>query len=473
MTRTDRRGTPARIVASPTVPTLGTAVDRRAFLLLAATAALAACSGDDGASPDGPAITDAPSPPGGTAPDGERAGEIAGAASRRVADPDEAAAATATMNQLGGRMYADLLGRIDDPNLVFSPASVAIALAMTRAGALGATATEMDDVLAVDDATTLHRSMNALTAALADRSGTFERGDDEVEVVLALANSLWAQAGLAFEQEFLDVLSGEYGAGLRVVDYEDDAEGARVAINDWVDDETRGRIPSLIGQGVLGPMTRLVLVNAVYLKAPWADAFPEGRTSDETFTTLDGDLVDVPTMTDERSLPYAEGDGWRAVEIPYVNGDLAMVLVLPDLEHQFAERVVGGVLDEVVAALVRTRVLLRFPRFDIGTSTSLRPTLEALGMPVAFTDDADFSAMTTEEPLAISDVVHEANITVDEDGTEAAAATAVVMEATSDAEPDEPVEIVFDRPFVFALRDRSTGAITFLGRIGDPSASRG
>lgn len=447
-----------------------TTVDRRAFLLLAASAALAACGGDD-TSPGAPATTGVPVDD--PTPDGAAPGtEIVGAAARRAADPHEADVATTTVNQLGGRMYAELVARVDDPNLVFSPASVAIALAMTRAGARNDTASEMDVVLEVDDPSELHRSMNALTAALAGRTGTFERGDDEVEVVLALANSLWAQAGLAFEPEFLDVLSGEYGAGLRVVDYVDDAEGARVAINDWVDDETRGRIPTLIGEGVLGPLTRLVLVNAVYLKAPWARAFPEGRTSDAAFTTLDGDLVDVPTMSDERSLPYAEGDGWRAVEIPYVDGELAMVLVLPELEHQFADRIVDGVLDEVVGALAPTQVLLRFPRFDIGTSTSLRPTLEALGMPVAFTEAADFSGMTTDEPLAISDVVHEANITVDEDGTEAAAATAVVMEATSDAIPDEPVEIVFDRPFVFALRDRSTGAITFLGRIGDPSRSR-
>lgn len=454
-------------------------IGRRALLALVPLAGLvAACGSDDGA--------DAPTTTGGFTPDPSpttvpaTAGVVVGAATRRPATAEEAITAAAAMNGLGGRLYEQLVDRLLTPNLVFSPASVTVALAMTRAGARGVTADEMDTVLGVGaadgptpaDADALHRSMNALTAALESRTGTYQRDGEPVELVLALANAPWAQTGLTVETPFLDTLAAEYGAGLRVVDFVGDPEGSRGAINGWVADQTRERIPELIGQGAITPDTRMVLVNAVYLKAPWAREFKEFRTTDATFTTLDGDEVTVPMMSAEEFLDYAEGEGWRAVELPYIDGNLAMLLVLPDQEHTFAARIATGVLDEITGALERTDVLLRVPRFDIGTTASLRDLLVSLGMSTAFTDGADFSGITTDEPLAIAEVLHEANITIDEDGTEAAAATAVLMEATA-APPAEPIEITFDRPFLFAVRDRTTGAITFLGRIGDPSETRG
>lgn len=455
-------------------------LDRRTLLGLIPLAALvAACGGDDGTGAGTTADTNTTVPDGGS-PDTtsapiEHGAVLLSAAARRPADAADAGLAARSLNQLGARIYEQLVADADSPNLVLSPASVAIALAMTRVGAVGTTADEMDAVLGVDAASggsdELHRSMNALTAELSSRTGTFTRGDEEVELILALANAPWAQAGLAIERAFLDVLATEYGAGLRVVDYLGDAEGARVAINDWVDDETRGRIPELLTPGTVTADTRLVLVNAVYLKAPWARAFQEAATDDATFLTLDGDEVSVPMMSTRHRMPTASGPGWQAVELPYADDTLAMLLVLPDQEHLLAERLVDGLLDEVVDELEPAEVILRLPRFDIGTTAPLGEVLRTLGMVTAFTGDADFSAITTDEHIAVAEVLHEANITVDEDGTEAAAATAVMMEATS-APIDEPVELVFDRPFLFAVRDRVTGAITFLGRIGDPSVTR-
>ncbi|CAM9991681.1 unnamed protein product, partial [Phaeothamnion confervicola] len=354
----------------------------------------------------------------------------------------------------------DLLARLTAgpaANVVFSPTSIGIALAMTAVGARGLTLEEMKRVLHADAAAPFDRSMNAMGAALEGRSRTDERG----AVTLEIANSLWGQRGTGFEPPFLDTLATEYGAGLQLVDYRADAEGARTKINAWVDEATNERIPELLAPGVLNADSRLTLVNAVYLKANWAEVFDAQRTAPAPFQLADGTTVDVPMMHLQRHFGYAEGDGWQAVELPYVFGELAMTVVVGD-----------GDLDGAINALADHEVILSFPKFDIETSTSLAEVLGALGMPTAFTDSADFTGMTTDEPLHISDVIHQANITVDEEGTEAAAATAVVMTAGAAPAPGEPVTMVVDRPFTFALRDVPTGAVVFLGRVGDPSQGR-
>jgi serpin B len=256
-----------------------------------------------------------------------------------------------------------------------------------------------------------------------------------------------------------------------LVDYKTAADDARRAINEWVAGETNDKIPELIPEGMLDALTRLVLVNAVYLDATWAYQFDPALTADGPFSALAGDTVTTPMMTQEGSFPYAAGDGWQAVELPYLHDELAMLLVVPD-PGRFAEVEDGldsGTIDNAVARLDSgAQVNLTMPKFEFRTQAGLNDTLKALGMVSAFDPGtADFSAMTAQEKLYISDVIHEAYIAVDEEGTEAAAATAVVMRLG--AAPMEVVQLTIDRPFIFVLRDRDTGAILFLGRVADPT----
>lgn len=383
------------------------------------------------------------------------------------ADPTDAAAA---INAFADDMFLHLTSVDPVANLVFSPASIALALAMTSAGAKGATLAEMDLVLHVADPSTVHRSMNGLAAALeaANKSqdNTADGGEGISEVQLSIANSLWGQAGLNFEKAFLDLLSAEYGAGMELVDYTADPEAARQTINEWVATETRDRIPELLAEGVITADSRLTLVNAIYLKANWNDTFDKEQTATESFATPGGD-VDVEMMHTSRRLAHSEGDGWQAIELPYVFGELAMVVAVGDTADTLMPTVA-----EATASLRERPVDLGFPKFDIETSVSLADTLKDMGMPTAFSDNADFSGMTTEEKLVVGDVIHQANITVDEEGTEAAAATAVVMVATSAPPEEEPITLTIDRPFTFWLIARSSGAVVFMGRVNDPSATR-
>ncbi|MFO7532040.1 MAG: serpin family protein [Candidatus Limnocylindrales bacterium] len=356
-------------------------------------------------------------------------------------------------------------------NMVFSPTSIALALAMARAGAQGQTAAEMDAVmheLASDD----HAGwLNALDQALAsrDRTSTDDSGQ-ELPVTLRITNAPFAQEGMPLEDAYLETLAARFGAGLRLVDYVSATEEARQTINAWVDERTEQRIPELLVEGVVTPDTRLTLVNAIYLKAPWQTPFFEGATEEGTFTRADGSTVEVPFMSTSVSLAHASGDGWQAVEVPYLGGSLALTLILPDDLAGFEQTLTPDGLATITSSLTDTEVALALPRFGIETSAELATILAALGMPTAFGDAADFSGITTAERLAISNVVHQANIDVDEKGTEAAAATAVAIRLTSGS--SDPVTVRLDRPFLFALRDVPTGAILFLGRVGDPSIER-
>jgi serpin B len=387
---------------------------------------------------------------------------------RAEIDPARAATAAEAINAFGADLHRRLAEADPSANLVFSPASILLALAMTRAGANGPTATEMDDVLHISDADAFFAACNALDAALAELNGPVETASgDEEELALEIANSLWPQSGFDIKEAFLDLLARQFDAGVYAVDYRADPDVARVAINGWVDEHTSGRIPQLLAPGTVTADSRLTLVNTVYLKAPWRRAFEESATSTAPFTTVDDGSVDVEMMHARRRFAYATGDGWQAVELPYAGDRLAMLLVLPDADLNALEA--GDFAWPAAADMPGQEVRLGVPRWDIKTSASLGDVLGALGMPTAFTDDADFTGMTTEDPLYIGAVIHQANITVDEAGTEAAAATAVVMEAGAAPNPDEPPVVTFDRPFLFAVRDTQTGTILFQGRITDPS----
>ncbi len=392
------------------------------------------------------------------------------------ADVPRAAVSSADAREAGAALevFALDLYRALSPgqaNMVFSPTSIALALAMARAGARGQTAAEMDAVmhaLASDE----HAGwLNALDQELASRSRTStDDAGQALPVTLRIANAPFAQQGMPLEAAYLETLAARFGAGLRLVDYRSATEEARQVINAWVDERTEQRIPELLVEGVLTPLTRLTLVNAIYLKAPWQTPFSEGATEEGPFARADGSTVEVPFMSLNASLPHASGDGWQAVEIPYLGGSLALTLILPDDLAGFERTFTPDGLAAITSSLTDSQVALALPRFGIETKAELATVLAALGMPTAFTDAADFGGITMAEQLAISDVVHQANIDVDEKGTEAAAATAVVMRAT--AMPAEAVTVRVDRPFLFALRDGPTGAILFLGRVGDPSIGR-
>ena len=430
-------------------------MQRRTFLQLLTVPAVAqvvsACGADEGASNGSPADV----------------GSLRGDAARITTGTDPTAVAAA-VNAFADDLFAQLTTVNPVANLVFSPASIALALAMTSAGARGTTLDEINAVLHVAEPAAVHRSMNGLAAALEDVNATQDNtatgGDGVSEVQLSIANSLWGQSGLKFEQAFLDLLSSEYGAGMELVDYQTDPEASRQAINEWVATQTRDRIPELLAEGVITIDTRLTLVNAIYLKANWNETFDKELTTLETFASPTGD-VSVDMMHTSRRMAYAAGDGWQAVEMPYVFNELTFVVAVGE-----ATDTVMPSIDEIVGSLTDYQVDLAFPKFDIETSVSLADTLKDMGMPTPFdVRSADFSGMTTAQRLVIGDVIHQANITVDEEGTEAAAATAVVMVAVS---LPPPATLVVDRPFTFWLRARTTGAVVFMGRVNDPSATR-
>jgi len=344
---------------------------------------------------------------------------------------------------------------------------------MVSEGARASTASELARVLHSTGPAELSPSMNSLDQALRSRSGARPdpAGTGTVDITLKVANSIWGQQGTPWNPAFLDRLATYYGAGLQLTSFADDPDGAVAAINTWVKGQTAGRIPALLSEGALDEMTRLVLVNAIYLKAPWLSPFQKTATTDQPFARAGGAPVAVPMMHSSAQLAYAAGDGWVSVDIPYAGYELTMSVVLPDAGHLAAveAQLSRGLLDDVVGTQTITPVTLGLPRWNTATAVALADPLRALGLVAAFDPDrADFQGMTTAERLFLGAVQHQADISVDEAGTEAAAATAASMQATA-APAAPPVEVVVDRPFLFFIRDVATGAVVFLGRVADPS----
>ncbi len=378
--------------------------------------------------------------------------------------------AVASLTALAAGLYDALAAK--PGNLVLSPYSVAVALAMTVNGAEGETAEEMLDVLSVADLDRFNGGLNALTQHVEGLAGKVKRGDDSTaELALDTANALFGQRDTEWQEPFLDTLASSYGAGMRLVDYKAAAEAARTLINDWTATQTHDRIPEILAEGVIDELTRLVLVNAIYLKAPWEEPFDTSSTAKRPFRTDDGQTVQADTMSlGLSSSGYARGDDWEAVRILYAGSALAMTVVLPAEGRldQVSAAVADGRLPEILAANKPTMVQLSLPKWEFRTQAALADVLKAMGMPTAFDPNAaDFSGMTEQEQLFISAVAHEAFIAVDEEGTEAAAATAVVMGTTS---MPQYQEVVVDRPFLFVIHDVEQGAPLFLGRVSDPTA---
>lgn len=367
-------------------------------------------------------------------------------------------------------MYHAISAGNESDNVFYSPYSVSIALAMTYAGASGSTATQMAGALDFElPPASLHPAFDALDLHLASLAHG-QAGDGPEPFKLNVVDSLWGDKTLSFQKPFLDTLARYYGAGLRTVDFENAPDASRQTINGWVSDQTEALIPTLLGAGTITPDTRFVLVNAIYFNAGWESPFDAQQTKPGAFTHLDGSTAQASMMSQGAlETGYASGSGWAAVELPYAGNQTSMVLLLPDA-GKFASvesGLDGKQLESIFTSLKTTPVDVTMPKFTIqGATISLKNELAKLGMTDAFDPtQADFSALTAER-IHISDVLHQAYVSVDEIGTKAAAATGVIGVGTS--APDNPVSFVANRPFLFAIRDVATNSVLFVGRVLDP-----
>lgn len=356
--------------------------------------------------------------------------------------------------------------RTQPGNLFFSPYSISTALAMTYAGARGETETQMARALHFDlGQEALHPAFAALQALL----DAIQAGGD---VQLSVANALWPHIDYAFLDSFLDLCKVHYGVSLTALDYRSDPEAARQHINAWAEEQTRGKIKDLIPPLIIDTLTRLVLTNAIYFKGNWAGQFDKARTKDAPFTVRPGQQVVVPMMAQKLECGYGEAEGVQVLELPYVGHALSMVVLLPTevdglagLEAQLTPQA----LAQWTAQMRPTEVLVFLPRFKVEAVFQLDDALKALGIVDAFSDlRANFAGMDGAAWLVISAVLHKAFVEVNEEGTEAAAATAVVMALRAAARP-QPI-FRADHPFLFLIRENSTGSILFLGRVVDPTA---
>jgi serpin B len=389
---------------------------------------------------------------------------------------DQGVAAATEIDDFG----FDLLRHLDATgNLVASPASIALALGMVRPGAGGGTAAEMDEVLRLFGAVGQEPEIRALLTALAAQNTYEAPGEssatspgptvDPRTVELNIADEAFVQKDLALEPAYLDSLTSAYNAGVALVDYRNDSETARRLINGWASDQTRGRIPSILGPGDVDSSTVLVLVNAIYLRAAWNTPFEPEQTTDRPFATAGGETVQVPTMAIEEKYPYAEGAGYRAIDLPYSYGGLSMTVIVPDDMAAFTGTLTDARLKAILAAESEAEVDLQLPKFSTRTHLDLIPVLEAMGMKLAFDPGAaDFSGIA-RQGLYISKVAHQANIDVVEDGTTAAAVTAVVAAVATEPPAPEKVTFHVDRPFLYFVHDNRSGTVLFMGRTDDPS----
>jgi serpin B len=365
------------------------------------------------------------------------------------------------------RMY-EHLGQ-QSGNLFFSPLSVRIALAMAEAGARGETASQMRETLCISSSEEAARGAFAQTLT---RLNATAGANCEV----AVANSLWTQDGAPLKSDYIDLIAGNCAGSMNVVNFCDATEAARNAINRWVEEKTRQRIQELIPKGALSPASRLVLVNAVYLKAKWELPFLRSATRAETFYLEDGRTLETPLMRQQTSIRHVQGRGYQAVDLDYRGADLSMLVLLPDRKDGLShlERTLSvQMLNDCVKQMEYREVRLALPRFKMTWGIDVSDLLKKLGMLLAFSEHADFSGINGRRPpdyeaLFISAVLHKAFVEVDEEGTEAAAATSVVLRLGR-LPSDPPTNFRADHPFLFAIRDKASGVILFLGRVADPT----
>ena len=360
--------------------------------------------------------------------------------------------------------------RSEDGNLAFSPYSLSIALAMPYAGARGQTEIQMAQALHYTlPQDRLHPAFNKLDQDLAKEAKPVS--DKEQPLQLTIANGVWAEQTFSFLQSYLDLIARNYGAGIQLADFIQQSEAVRQQINGWVSNQTNDKIQDLIPSGALDPATKMVLVNALYFKADWLEPFDPTNTKDAPFHLLNGTQVTSKQMSDQLSgLPYASGDGYQAVELAYQGSTAAMDILVPDSGkfQDFESSLDAQKLDGILKSMQPANLEVGLPKFTFRTRFDLGDQLAGLGMPDALNPDrADFSGMTGKPDLYIAKVLHQAFVAVDEKGTEAAAASAVIMAPTMAMEP--PQKLMIDRPFIFVIRDLQTGQILFMGRVLDPT----
>jgi serine protease inhibitor len=380
------------------------------------------------------------------------------------AGPDQAML-TKGNNSFAVGLYSQLRG--DPGNLFFSPASISTAFGMAYAGARGKTATEMAQTLHFTlPPDQLHPAMGALLASLNASHTGYQ---------LSVADALWAEQNEKILPSYLNLTKTDYGAGFFSVDFEKHADKARYAINDWVAQRTQNKILNLLGPGTVTADTRLILTNAIYFKGTWAAQFDKAQTRDEDFYRSPSQTTQAPFMHLSGGFRYFNGGSFQALEIPYKGNELSMIVLLPNALDGLAA-LEGQLTDEPLDAWLAKmsyarKVNLALPRFTLTQQFTLNQTLGAMGMQSAFSPTAaDFSGITGNRSLWISEVIHKAFVAVDEQGTEAAAATAIGMRALammSDSNP--PIEFRADHPFLFLIRDTKSGSILFLGRVSDPT----
>jgi serpin B len=385
-----------------------------------------------------------------------------------AAQPSSASSDQAALVQGNNAFAIDLYGQLRQQpgDLFFSPASISTAFAMAYAGAHGQTATEMAAALHfMLPPDRLHPAMGALLASLNATHTGYE---------LHVADALWAENGEAFLPDFLSVTKADYGAGFHPVDFKADPNGVRATINQWVEQQTANKITDLLGPGSVSADTRMVLTNAIYFKGDWEAPFRPDLTEDEDFHLSATKTVKAPLMYRSGNYNYFDGGTFQALELPYTGEALSMIVFLPKdvaglpaLEQSFTAANAQKWLSQL---RYTKKIHVTFPKFKMTEQFELNDALTALGMKQAFQkSSADFSGMTGGRDLWISAAVHKAYISVDEKGTEAAAATGIIMGAT--ARPDEPPPIYFtaNHPFLFLIRDNKSGGILFMGRVTDPT----
>jgi serpin B len=425
-------------------------------------------------STDGEATTAPPGPTPTTVDPGTRTevfdpGDVAQVDLPRTAPiptDDEIAAVVAADSEFG----LDLFGIIAaEDNTMISPYSIATALSMLYPGARGTTAEEIATVLHlnVDDAT-LHAVRNYIDTALATPPPPMGDSDTREPFTIRPANSAWGQGGYPFLDDYLAILATDYGAGLRLLDYVGDPEGSRAIINQWVEDATEDRIKDLIPEGAITVDTRLALVNAIWFYANWFEQFDPALTEAGPFTLLDGSELQVPLMHANLRTGYADTPLFEGVRLPYA-GDAAMVVLLPKSGSP-ADLAAALRPEDLDIAWGDRRVEITLPSFEYEAEVALKPALQELGMTKAFefpsADGADLTGITAVRELYVSDAFHKTFIALDEDGTEAAAATAVIVSLES---APEPATFTADRPFLFWIEHSSTGEMLFLGQVTNPS----
>jgi serpin B len=348
-----------------------------------------------------------------------------------------------------------------DGNLIFSPYSITQALGMLYLGAGGTTQQQIAATLALPASEDIDfiELASVMNAPPAYEGITFQ---------LNVANALWAQQGYGLHPDYVNSLSEYYGVQLAEVDFSAPEHTAQI-INQWVSDQTQDKINDLVDPSTLGPLTRLILVNAIYLNAGWASMFDEDGTEDAPFTLLDGSQVSVPMMHAYNQYTYVGTESYQVARLGYQQSNFSMIVILPDQgQFEAVEAMLSNEFFETLRSQLFSPYNLKvaLPRFKYDTSLDLAQTLSDMGMPAAFSGDADFSGIA-DEGLFVDGVVHKAYISVDEKGTEAAAATEIGM--GGGGPPNEPITLNADRPFIYIIYEYNTGAILFVGRVVDPS----